>query len=127
MTMTPKGNEKAGYVIKKKKELNIKQIWADSLYFSFSKLRKIDVIYIDGNHHYKWVYSDLVNSSKIARKMIMIDDYIPSRNSKRDVFVQWAPYFEEVVHAVTDFIRYRPQEFKKAYYLEGTRICVLLK
>lgn len=37
---------------------NVTQLEGDSRNFDFSKLKKMDVIFIDGNHHYEYVKSD---------------------------------------------------------------------
>ena len=126
-TMEFSKEHKTGFVIRQKKQLKIKQIWADSLTYNYSLLKPIDVSYIDGNHAYKWVFSDLINCNKITTKMIMLDDYIPGKNVQRDPTIQWADYFLEIVAAVHDFLKIYSEDFLYAYWIKNTRICVLIK
>lgn len=58
------------------KKHKIKQIFADSRYFDFSKLPKMDLIFIDGGHSYEEVLSDTKNAIKILNKngIILWDD-----------------------------------------------------
>lgn len=57
----------------------------------------IDFLYIDGNHSYKYVYSDLKNYYPKVKTggIIMGDDAIDTDESKRneanDVYVEWYP------------------------------------
>lgn len=126
-TMSPRLDQSTGSIVKKKPKLHIKQIWADSLKYNFSKMKPVDVTYIDGNHTYPYVYSDLKKASKKTRKMILLDDYIPSPHAKRDPIIRWASYFLEVVNAVADFLKNEKHSFRHAYWLRGTKICVLVK
>jgi predicted O-methyltransferase YrrM len=133
-TMNPKETATANNPIElqkigrvcREKGLKIKQIWADSTKYDYSKLPKIDVAYIDGNHTYDFVYKDLENISKIARKAIVLDDYIPNESSPRGGVRAWGPWNESVVKAVDDFLKDNPKLFKEAYWLENTPICVLI-
>ena len=111
----------------KKKNLEVNQIWADSTKFDFTTLPKIDVTYIDGNHDYEFVYKDLENTSKITEKAILLDDYIPDKNSPRGDVRAWGPWNESVVRAVNDFLYDNEKIFKYAYWIEHTPICVLIK
>ncbi len=54
----------------------IQQIEADSMKFDFSKLPKMDMIFIDGAHGYYPVFSDTQNAMKILNKngIILWDD-----------------------------------------------------
>lgn len=134
-TMSPKvtkgannevSEDEIGKVFKSKK-IDIEQIWSDSLKYNYKLLKEVDVSYIDGNHKYKWAYSDLVNCNKITKKMIILDDYIPSKNAPRGDVAEWGWWNEDVVKAVSDFIKKNPTAFKEAYWLKGTPICVLVK
>lgn len=126
-TMTPRLNAQTGSVIKRKPKLKIKQIWADSMTYNFKKLGSVDVAYIDGDHSYKYVLSDLMNTAPITKKMLILDDYIPSPTAKRDPIIRWASYFKEVVDAVDTFLRSKQNNIEQAYWIEGTKICVLVK
>jgi len=111
----------------KNKKLGIRQIWNDSLTFDYKSFKKVDVSYIDGNHAYKWVYSDLVNCNKITKKLILLDDYIPSSDSDRGEVVNWGWWNGDVVKAVRDYLRKYPSSVKEAYWIIGTPIGVLIK
>lgn len=110
----------------RKKNLDVKQIWADSTKFDYSKLPLMDVVYIDGNHKYEYVYSDLENTSKITKKCIILDDYIPPEKSNKKGVV-FGPWSEGVVKATNDFLKQNPHRFKEAYWIENTQLCVLIK
>lgn len=125
-TMNPKVSKDIG-VVHRRKKIKVKQIWADSTKFDFNKIGKVDVSYIDGNHTYPFVYSDLVNCNKITKKLIILDDYIPSSDEPREPSIRWATYFLEVVKAVDDFLKNNPKAIKEAYWIRNTRICALIK
>lgn len=125
ITMSPKWAQ-VGQVFKKKK-LAIKQIWSDSLKFDFSTLGDIDVSYIDGNHSYKWVYSDLVSCSRITKSAVMLDDYIPSKNSSRGDVTRYLYFNKDIVKAVSVYLQKNPKVFKYAYWLKKTNLCILIK
>lgn len=134
-TMNPKENKDANNPINeerigeiyRKKNLDAKQIWADSTKYDYNKLPEIDVTYIDGNHEYDFVYSDLKNTSKITKKAIVLDDYIPSKNSPRGDVRAWGEWNRSVVAAVDDFLENNDNLFKYAFWIENTPICVLIK
>lgn len=134
-TMNPKENENANNPINendigkiyRKKNLDAKQIWADSTKYDYKKLPEIDVTYIDGNHEYDFVYSDLVNTSKITKKAIVLDDYIPSKDSPRGDVRAYGEWNKSVVSAVDSFLNKNGKLFKYAYWIEETPICVLIK
>lgn len=109
------------------KKLPVEQIWSDSLKFNYKSFGPVDVSYIDGNHAYKWVYSDLVNCNSITKKIIVLDDYIPSEDAPRGQVLKWGWWNADVVKAVHDFLRKYPKATKQAYWIENTPICVLLK
>jgi predicted O-methyltransferase YrrM len=49
-------------------EYKIKQIYADSTVFDFSPyFNKMDIVFIDGAHHYNTVKSDSENALKMAK------------------------------------------------------------
>jgi hypothetical protein len=110
----------------KKKQLEIKQILADSTNYNFSQLGEIDVCYIDGNHKYSHVYSDLKNCSKIAKKAVILDDYIPSAHSPRGDVMMWGWNNKEVVTAVDNFLE-ETNIFQAAYWIKETPVCILVK
>ena len=134
-TMNPKENSDANNPINennigevyRNKNLKINQIWADSTNYDYAKLPSIDVTYIDGNHEYSFVYSDLENTSKITEKAIVLDDYIPSKNSPRGGVRAWGDWNKSVVSAVDDFLKMNDKLFKYAYWIKETPICVLIK
>lgn len=134
-TMNPKENANANNPISendigkiyREKNLDAKQIWADSTKYDYKKLPEIDVTYIDGNHEYDFVYSDLTNTSKITKKAIVLDDYIPSKDSPRGDVRAWGEWNKAVVSAVDDFLRDNDKVFKCAYWIKETPICVLIK
>jgi len=111
----------------RKKKLPVKQIWSDSYTFDFNSIAKVDASFIDGNHKYKWVYSDLVNCNRITKKLIIVDDYIPSANSPRGNVLDWGWWNQETVKAVYDFLKSNPKGIKEAYWIKNTCICVLIK
>jgi len=111
----------------KKKKIDIRQIWSDSLTFDYQSIKPVDVSYIDGNHKYEYVYSDLINCNKITRKAIIVDDYIPTANSPRGSVLKWGWWNEDVVRAVHAFLKKYPKAVKEAYWLENTPVCVLIK
>jgi len=113
-----------GYFFRKKK-LKINQIWGDSREYDFEQLNKIDFIYIDGNHEYDYVYSDLKKSSEIVNKCVLIDDYIPEKLLDSDLV--FGPWTEGVVRAVDIFLSKNPKIFSQAYWIEETQLCVLIK
>lgn len=127
VTMSPRLTPETGSVVKRKPKLKIKQIWADSKTYDFLKIGKFDVVYIDGDHSYEYVLSDLMNTYPLAKKAVILDDYIPSSKSIRNPIIRWAPYFLEVVQAVNDYLKAGRHGIKKAWWIEGTKICVLLK
>lgn len=107
----------------RKKGLNIIQIWADSTKYNYSKLPPIDVVYIDGSHKYEDVYKDLKHASKIAKKCVIMDDYVP-RDSDEILF---GPWNEGVVKAVDDFVANQSNVFSNVYWIKDTPYCVLVK
>ena len=111
----------------KSKGLKVTQIWSNSTKFDYDSFSPVDVAYIDGNHRYKFVYSDLINAHKITKKMIMLDDYIPSSSSPRGQVLNWGWWNRDVVAATNDFLKKYPKVIKEAYWIENTPICVLLK
>lgn len=127
ITMSPKLTEETGIVVKRKKKLGIQQIWSDSLTYDFTKLHGVDVTYIDGDHTYRYVLSDLIQSHKITKKAIILDDYIPAPDAPHGAVHLWAWYHQEVVNAVHDFLRLFPHSIATAYWIEDTRTCVLIK
>jgi predicted O-methyltransferase YrrM len=110
----------------RKKKMKVNQIWSDSTRYDFSKLPVIDVSFIDGNHEYSYVLKDLYNVSKITKKCVIMDDYIPEDKAIRSDFI-YGPWNEGVVRATNDFLRDNQNIFKKAYWIEGTDFCVLIK
>lgn len=134
-TLNPKNNEGANNPIKNKeigevfkgKKLNITLLYKDSQTFDYSSLPSIDACYIDGNHEYQYVYNDLKNCAKITKKIVMLDDYIPTANSPRGDVFGWGWWNADVVRAVTDYITKYPKSFKVGYWIKGTPICILIK
>ncbi len=134
-TISPRETDKANNPISegkigevfRKKGLDVDQIWSDSTKFDFSTLPPIDVAYIDGNHAYEFVYKDLENTSKVTTKAIIVDDYIPSKNSPRGDIGVWGPWNKSVVRATDDFLRRNQNVFSQAYWIEETPVCVLVK
>ncbi|MFH1295059.1 MAG: class I SAM-dependent methyltransferase [bacterium] len=132
-TMNPKENKDANNPIDeeligsvcRKKGLEVVQLWADSTQFDFSTLPRMDVTYVDGNHSYDYVYKDLENVSKITNKMLLLDDYIPDKNSPRGDVRAWGPWNAEVVKAVNDFVASHSAIIESAYWIIGTPICVI--
>lgn len=112
--------KKIGYFYRKK-NLKINQIWADSAFFDYTSIPKPDVVYIDGNHSYNYVYRDLDNASKIARKCIILDDFVP-RDSK-----YFGPWNEGVVKATCDFVKKNGGLFKDAFHIEDSPLCIFIK
>ena len=109
----------------KRRGLKVKQIWADSNYFDYSSIPQVDVTYIDGNHEYDYVYNDLEKTSKITKKSVILDDYIPKdRINSKAVF---GPWNEGVIRATDDFLEDNPTLFSQAYWIEGSQLCVLVK
>jgi hypothetical protein len=121
-TISPRETDKANNPISegrigevfRKKGLDVHQIWSDSTKFDFSTLPPIDVAYIDG-------------TSKVVTKAIIVDDYIPSKNSPRGDISVWGPWNKNVVRATDDFLRRNQNVFSHAYWIEGTPVCVLVK
>lgn len=109
----------------KRKGLKVKQIWADSNYFDYSGIPKVDVTYIDGNHDYEHVFKDLEKTSKITSKSIILDDYIPK--GRTDNKAVYGPWNEGVVKATDDFLLKNPKLFNQAFWIEETQLCVLVK
>lgn len=108
----------------KKKKLKVFQLWGNSRNYDFNKLGKIDVVYIDGSHKYKDVYSDLTVLSSLANKCVILDDYVP--NDKSNNFI-YGPWNEDVVQAVNDFLRKNNKLFKRTYWIEDSPYCVMIK
>ncbi len=111
----------------KSKGLKVTQIWSDSTKFDYDSFPSVDVTYIDGNHRYQFVYSDLISANKITKKMIMLDDYIPSPSSPRGGVLNWGWWNADVVAATDDFLKNHGGGVKEAYWIKDTPICVLLK
>ena len=134
-TMNPKENADANNPISedrigeayRNKNLKAEQIWADSTKFDYSTLPEIDVTYIDGNHEYDFVSKDLENTSKITKKAIVVDDYIPSKDSPRGDVRAYGPWNESVTNAVGDFLKKNSDVFAQAFWIKETPICVLIK
>lgn len=131
-TMNPKVDKKSNNPIHSElvgqvyrtKNLDINQIWADSTRYDYTKLPNIDVAYIDGNHEYDFVFSDLRNVSKLQTKCILVDDYIPPKN-RFDHRLTFAPWNESVVKATNRFLR-ESETAKEAYWIENSKLAVLL-
>jgi predicted O-methyltransferase YrrM len=134
-TMNPEINSLANNPINKDRigevfrirEIEVNQIWADSTKFDYQKLPNIDAAYIDGNHDYDYVYSDLSKISKIVSKVIVLDDYIPNAKSPRGGVRSWGPWNQTVVSAVDDFLDENPEIFQSCYWIEDSPIAVLIK
>lgn len=109
-----------------KKGLKVKQIWTDSTKYNFKKLKSVDVSYIDGNHSFKYVYKDLINSASITRRCILVDDYVPIGQKNREANL-YGPWNHDVVRAVTVFVKENPDLFRFAYWIKNTQLCVLIK
>ena len=132
-TMNPKDNKDANNPIDegmigsvcRKKGLEIVQLWADSTQFNYTTLPGIDVSYVDGNHEYEYVYKDLEHVSKITNKAILLDDYIPNKNSPRGGVRAWGPWNESVVRAANDFVSNNSDIIENAYWIENTPVCVI--
>lgn len=116
----PIDEQKIGYFYKKKR-LKIKQIWSDSTVFNYNSIPKPDIVYIDGNHSYKYAYSDLQNSSKIAKRCIILDDYVPKNSNQL-----YCPWNESVVRATNDFLK-NNNRYKDAYWIKNTPLCILMQ
>lgn len=125
-TVSPKLNTEIGTIVLKK-DLGIQQIWEDSARLNFKQFGKVDVTYIDGNHTYEWVYSDLIHSAAITKKAIILDDYIPSPDAPRGNIARYAEFNADVVRAVQTYLRTHPNQFEDAYWLINTNLCVLIK
>lgn len=110
----------------KRKGIDIVQLWADSTKFDYLRLGAVDVSYIDGNHSYQFVFHDLINTSFITGKAIIIDDYAPRRLHNR-YNSSYFPWNESVTAAVDKFVRDFGYLFKYAYYIEDTPYCILIK
>ncbi len=134
-TISPKDTKKANNPVKenhigivyRKKGLKVNQLYGDSLKYDFKKISPVDATYIDGNHKYKWVISDLIKSNKITKKIIVIDDYIPSKEHANGYVKKYGAWHKEVTRAVEDFLKKHHREFKHAYWIEKTPVCVLIK
>lgn len=134
-TMSPKNTSGANNELPEKeigsafksKGLKVTQIWSDSIKFNYDSFPPVDVTYVDGNHRYQFVYSDLINANKITKKMIMLDDYIPSASSPRGHVLNWGWWNSDVVSATNDFLKKYSKVIKEAYWIKNTPICVLLK
>lgn len=132
-TMNPKDSKDANNSIDedmigsvcRKKGLEVVQLWADSTQFDYTTLPRIDVSYVDGNHKYEYVYKDLENVSEITNKAIILDDYIPNKNSPRGGVRAWGPWNESVVRAVNDFVLNHSGIIEDAYWIENTPICII--
>lgn len=110
----------------KKRKLKIKQIWADSTKYNFNKILPVDITFIDGNHQFSYVLKDLENSSKVTKKCIILDDYIP-KNEAKNYGLIYGPWNEGVINAVDKFLINNPDTFKNSFWIKGTPYCVLLK
>lgn len=134
-SMNPEITETANNPIKKEdigyfyreKELDVKQIWADSTQFDYATLPEIDVCYIDGNHKYEYVKQDLANSAKLVKKAVVLDDYIPTADSPRGDVLMWGWNNVDVVKAVDEFLENDNNTFTQAFWIINTPICVLIK
>jgi hypothetical protein len=112
-------------IVCKRKGLKVKQIWANSTKYDYSRLPKIDLAYIDGNHEYDFVLSDLYNMSKLGVKCVLIDDYIPKNRGLKHGLV-YAPWNDSVVQATDNFLK-QNRSIREAYWIQGTRLAVLIK
>ncbi len=110
-----------GYFFKKKR-ISIMQLWGDSLFFNFKSIPNPDVIYIDGNHSYKYVYNDLEKSSKIVKKCIVVDDFITKNSGQL-----YGPWNEGVVLATMNFLKKNGNLFKDVYWIKNSPYCILIK
>ena len=134
-TMNPELNSNANNPIRKdqigevfiSRKINVTQIWADSATFDFNVFPSLDAAYIDGNHDYDYVYSDLLKLGPIVGRIIVLDDYIPNANSPRGHVRSWGPWNKSVVAAVNDFLRTHPEMFQSCYWIEDSPIAVLIK
>jgi predicted O-methyltransferase YrrM len=96
-------NETTGDILYEKVSNRLKQKFGDRIIFirNFSKdavnyiPEKIDFLYIDGNHEYKYVYKDLeLYYSKVKKNCYIIgDDAVDTDNNSRDksgnVYIKW--------------------------------------
>jgi len=110
----------------KKKQIKVKQIWADSTMYDYTKLPKIDFTYIDGNHEFEYVYSDLKKTSDITTRCVLVDDYIPIAQARNGDLV-FGPWNEGVVRATDRFLKENRSLFKEAYWIKGSKFCILIK
>ncbi|MDA1338525.1 MAG: class I SAM-dependent methyltransferase [bacterium] len=110
----------------REKGLKVIQLWSDSTKLDFSKLPVFDVVYIDGNHSFEYVYKDLSNFANLTRKCIILDDYVSKKIANKYNMV-YGPWNEGVVNAVNKFLIENPDMFREKYLIEGTPYCLLIK
>lgn len=106
----------------RKKKLQINQIWADSAVFDYNLIPKPDIVYIDGNHSYNYVYKDLTSCSRIVRKCIILDDFVT--DTARYIY---GPWNEGVVKATCDFVKKNRGLFKDAFHIKDSPLCIFIK
>lgn len=82
------------------------------------------MVFIDGNHAYEYVKSDLKNAARVATRLVILDDYVMSKHSKKILFCPWN---EGVVRAVDHFLERNKKIFKNAYWIKDTKYAVLIK
>jgi predicted O-methyltransferase YrrM len=95
---------------------NITHLHGDSLFFDFDKLnKKFDVIFIDGNHKYKYVKND---TEKVFNHLI-----------KKDSIVVWHDYAynpekvrSEILCGILDGI---PKDYKNNLYHVSNSMCAI--
>lgn len=112
-------------IVFRQKLIKVKQIWANSKTFNYSRFGPVDVCYIDGNHSYEYVLSDLKHTALITTKCILIDDYVPKRYGNRDGLV-YGPWNEDVVRATDDFIS-SYKDYSNAFWIKGSKLAVIVK
>jgi len=100
-----------------RKNLTLKQMTADK-YFSECK-DKFDLIYIDGDHHYKTTKSDLNNAMNHIKKpgIIVVHDFLHNNNFRYDLKKCKAEKGYGITQACCEFLKERGlgAEIKQPY------------
>lgn len=97
---------KDAWEVKYRDDLNVNWVWADSRTYQFK--RPIDLLLIDGDHHYETISRDIKNWCPHVTGIVMFHDFKPTPHNLRQF-----PELADVRRAVTEFVKHNRGLWKK--------------